>query len=852
MRLATGCAIAALVVAMVVPSPGARATGHDMRTVGSWLPEGKPGDTGQLLVYAHPASRTIYAYATSGSWVRAFDLDTLRPKTAGMDAGRTPPTAFLVDEGGDVFVAVSAGLAGGAQLHRFGIREGALVKVGTFDIRAHIGGEQQVLGLYRTPGSRLLWALSTALSGTNKRGIKITELDVSASSLSAAKVNWTHDVSNQCPVPMQGNLRMNAALAYLPFASSLYFGCAALSPNGTQLPQSPGIGRLVLAGDPVRGPTTPQTLERFTRPGDFSTADSVIDVASGRMLISAFSGAAGGSTFYGFDAKTSSFVGGTSGGTNQFNAIGLDGVNGRVYGLSQDGRYGLLAADLRPTPLPQARRYPQYNTRNAVVPVHSTITVDTVTNRLFLAYADSDAFLIVRDDGAPSADPSRDDPDVNTSDVPEVPGRTHVVYSGIAQGFGSRYRWIGGPQNVFFNLTGLGGGPEQSRELRGAYINALTVGNGESGAAVIAAERDANTARDQQVVVSPDAPSTELQWPYSEARCLDFSGQPNGATESGATATCDSAKESASVTAVLEESSADVGMTVGRSEIQARARRDATRGTVVTVTSLAENVVVTDGTRELLRMGEVKVTAEAWARGRPGTAGSSYKREVKDVFVEGEQRCSQTCTLAELDRLGSTLMGGRLSVRFPTPDPTMAAGSKGGYQALIRRSLPEQLQEVVVNGQTPERVEVPGAVLTLAMDNRVRSRIILELAATTTEARYGITRVGGDLAPDPDLGGGALVPLAALSGGDASFGSGGGFGSPLDDPLTGAAIDGDGPTTFAAVPTSVGRTAGLIWNGIGGAMRLFPIWAVLLAPVYLSARRWLLLQRDALLPGDRS
>ncbi|MBW3667855.1 MAG: hypothetical protein KY443_01465 [Actinobacteria bacterium] len=841
-----------MIAAMVLPSAGARATGHDMPLVGTWLPAGKPGDTAQLLLYPHAETRTVYAYATSGSWVRTFDLDTLQPKSVGMNPGRTTPTAFFVDDGGDLFVAVSAGVAGGAQLHRFGLREGALVKVGTFDIRSRIGNEQQVIGLYRMPGSRLLWALSTALNGTNKNGVKVTELDVPVGSPAGAKVNWTRDVSNECPVPMQGNQRINAALAYLPFASSLYFGCAALSPNGTQLPQSPGIGRLVLDGDPLRGPTVPHVFERFTRPGDFSTADSVIDVASGRMLISAFSGAAGGSTLYGFDAKTSSFVGGTSGGTNQFNSIGLDGVNGRVYGLSQDSRYGLLAADIRPTPLPQARRYPQYNTRNGVVPIYSTIAVDTVTHRLFLAYADSEAFSIVQDDGAPSVDPSRDDPDVNTSDVPEVPGRTHVVYSGVAQGFGSRYRWIGGPQNVFFNATGLSGGPEQSREFRGAYINTLGIGNGEASAAAIAAERDGNTARDQQVVVSPEAPGAAVPWPYGEARCLDFTGQPRTATEDGATAACDFRKESASLTAVLEESSADIGMKVGRSDIAARSRRDATRGTVVTVTSRAENIVVTDAGRELLRIGEVRVTTEAWARGRPGTAGSTYKREVKDVYVEGEQRCRETCTLAELDRLGKGLVGGRLSVRFPTPDPTMASGSKGGYQALVRRSLPEQLQEVVVNGQTPERVEVPGAVLTLAMDNRVRSRMILELAAVAAEARYGITRTSGDVVTDPDLGGGALVPLAALSTGDGLSigGSDSGFGSPVGEvPLTGSA--GDAPTTFAAIPTSVGRTAGLIWNGIGGAVRLFPIWAVLLAPVYLSARRWLLLQRDAIVSGDR-
>lgn len=850
-RMATACAIVVVVATALAPL-GARAHNHEVTTERLWLPAGRPTTGNPVSLHIHGPSRTIYAYQSGGGWMRAYDADSLEPKTPATTGLGMPQSAYLVDPSGDLIVAASAGLSG-AQLHRIGIRNGVLVKLGVFDIRTHIGNEQAVVSLYRIPGSNLVWGLST---GPNSNGVKVFEVDASSPTVSAWKANWVRDISTECAAPMRNNQHVNAALGYLEFASSLYFACGSTStPAGRQLPQLPGVARLVLSGDPLRGPTVAQTLERFSRPGDFTSADSLIDVASGRIVISAHSAASGGATFYGFDAKTSSFVGGTSGGNDQFGALGFDSVHGRLYGLSQNREFGLLVADVRPTPLPQARRYSQYHARNGVVPTILNIGIDPVRNRAFLPYNDGPQFTVVHDAGEPVPDPSKEDPDVNTSDVAEAPGRTHTVYSGSAQGFGSRYRWLGGPQNVWFNVTGsrtfVGG--EQSRELRGAYINSLTVGNGEAGAAVVAAERDGNTARDQQVVVTPDAPSAGAPWPYQEARCIDFSGDPRSAAATGAAVSCDSAKETATASATLEESSADFGMTVGRSEIHGRSRRDPVRGTVVTVTSRAENVVVVDAGRELLRMGEVKVTAEAWARGRPGTAGSSYKREVKDVYVEGEQRCRDTCTLAELDRLGKTLVGGRLSVRFPEPDPVMAAGSPGGYQALVRRSLPEQLQEVVVNSQAPDRVEVPGAVVTWLMDNNVRSRVILDLAATAAEARYGITRVGGDSAPDPDLGGGALVPLAALSGGNSpSLGEGSGFGSLSgESPLTGGAGD-LAPTTFAAIPTSVGRTAGLIWNGIGGALRLFPIWAVLLAPVYLSARRWLLLQRDALVPGDRS
>lgn len=850
-RIGAVASVAVAVLASLAPL-GATAADNEVRTARVWQPEGRPPGVSRLLLAVDPARRLLYGIAANGAWLGLYDLDTLALRSS-LSLTATAPTVVSVDRmTGDLFVTTSAGAVGGAALARYGLVKGALARRGAVDLRGALGSESQVVGLYRYPHSPLLWVLATSVS-TTRPGLKVAEIDIANMDAGGGRVTWVRDVSSECPAPMRatGSI-IQAGLGYIPSAGGLYFGCAAtMLPDGSQAPENPGVARLLLTGSPAGGPTQPGAFEKFSRPGQFTIADSVVDVLGERVAISASSAAASGVTFYGFDIRTGTWVGGTSAGVSQFASLGLDEVNGRVYGVGQDPAFGLAVIDIRPTPLPQARRYPTYARHEGDIPGRMTMPIDWATGRIFLTYGAGDKFVIVQDDVEPIPDPSFEDPDGNTTDVPESPGRTRTAYSGVAQGFGSRHRWVGGPQNAWYNVTGRTElGPEESRELRGAYLNSLVVANGESSASAIGAERDEHTRRNLAVDPHEATPSVEVAWPYREARCVDFGGRADQDRVDGATVSCDADKELVTASTVFDGTAAEMGAKVGRSEYSARARRDPVRGVVVTVTSVAEDIVVTDAGTEVLRIGEVRVDTEAWARGRPGTAGSTYTRKLKDVFVNGRQQCESTCTQAELDRLGRTALD-KLSVTFPEPDPTLAAGSPKGYQALVRRSLPAQLQEVVINGQPPDRVEVPGVVIMLSLDNYFRDRIVVELAAVAAEARYGIALLGSDTI-DPEAGGGALVPMAALSDGT-------GVQSPEGDLVLGASgIAAPTPSdrrrvaAFDPVPISVGRTAGLIWQGLGRGMRLFPVWAVLLAPVYLSARRWLLLERGSLRSGGRS
>jgi hypothetical protein len=189
---------------------------------------------------------------------------------------------------------------------------------------------------------------------------------------------------------------------------------------------------------------------------------------------------------------------------------------------------------------------------------------------------------------------------------------------------------------------------------------------------------------------------------------------------------------------------------------------------------------------------------------------------------------------------------GLLRVDFPSPDPAVRA-SDGGYQALVRARPEQQMEAVTLNEHPEDRIEVPGMVVTAFTDNTRPSRTILQFAGTAAEARYGIYRLD-----DFDGFGGESDSFVSLPTSTEDEGFESALPFLLGDTETdlGEALD---PTPAAAQGRS-GRRPGLLellgWaflrNGPGGVVRMFLIWAVLLAPVYLSARRRLFLDRRVL------
>jgi hypothetical protein len=179
-----------------------------------------------------------------------------------------------------------------------------------------------------------------------------------------------------------------------------------------------------------------------------------------------------------------------------------------------------------------------------------------------------------------------------------------------------------------------------------------------------------------------------------------------------------------------------------------------------------------------------------------------------------------------------------MAVAFPDPDRHLAAGSPGGYQSLIRRDVFGQTEETQLNEQDPNRAEVPAMELTIFEDNSVKSRTVAYLAGVEAEAHYGIYRLSCSTCPagtgqrDQSTDHSATSPRTPT-------------GSTPSLPTTQSTTT-PAPQVAAGASGVVGALQHgwqLLTNGISEVIRLLGIWLLLLAPVYLSARRWLLLSR---------
>lgn len=842
------------------------------------LPASNPGqyqNTNQLFIEA--ATRRLYAVGPG--FVGVYNVDTLQPLGPGLTLAHTNITVALPDSrNGAVHIATWD--PSHLWIDTVSLKDGVPVVLSTTDLSTQLPNEQ-IVGMARFPGSPNIWVISEK-NNTRGPGLAagstITELNA-AQADKPMTINWTKPL-NDCLRPMRSNTGTNAAIGYVPDpekagSGALYFGCAnptALSALGAPVPR--GAARLTVTGSPLQK-TTPGDFRLFPRDGDFVSAQSYWDPVSHRLTMAAGS-SGGGATTYVFDAESDTYVGNISTGNNFVKQAGINPVTGRYYAGTASKLFGVVAADVRATPVTQGRNFPSLASSDIGTLDDAPAAIDPVTNRVFLRYSGNKGveFRVVEDRLAPYIAPPGADPDENTVDVPEAPGKTEATFGSSVHGFGSRIKQIGGESALEGNFSQgadlgqnlpIGRG---TRELRGAYLNHLGVLNQEAGASAISADRDRdNTDSDlrkhptwpEQLGEQPEWPENpELVpedlnmpgppnpfepvagWPVKDAYCLDFGGQTTTVTESGSTVLCDQGQKYATAGSTFHGFSAN-NFSLGSSSVASSARVTSAKGSVSSITATAEDISVLAGA---VKIDQVIGSASATAHGRKGTAATTWDRKISGVTVNGVKICDANCDPNAVADSVNSSFGGKVLVTFPTP---AQSASPGGYQALVRRSVREQLEEMLLNEQRSDRLEVPTMVITIVEDSVKPARTRLELAAVAAESLYGISVLGADGGID----------------GDDSLGT-------LDDALSSSGLDDFGGTPLFGLPPSAGGTGGggtrnprigggsggladgagkLIWNGLKRTAALFPIWAVLLAPVYLSARRWLLLQRGRLLAG---
>jgi hypothetical protein len=807
-----------------------------------------PYATNLALVPA-PAASVLYGVdALSPGFVSAYDLGSLRPLSrSGLMLDGTV-SAFTRLPGRDgLLVAVSASGQGQAtsEIEQVGWSAGKLRVVSRLATPVgSLGPAQTVAGFGLGPDRHQAFVLSaTAAEGSFVPGtVQLTLLQL-ANGGRPARVLWRQDLPD-CQLPMTHGVpiatRLPAPLGLLRDNSSLEVGCSSQGSASIYKPPLPvGVGTVQLSqGSSPRY----QGFELAPYPGDATEYGEGIWFPREDRLAFQTRNVDNGGGWVVFDGDHRAYIGAVP--LVQIAVQpGADLEHGRLYLLTSIATEGLRTADLAPTPVDQGHTYAQYGSNRinedsdyGQSPVDATLAADPSHHRLFVLYATSHRFVVLRDTVRYYTKPAAPNPDENTTNLAEGRGVTGAHWSGAAQGYGSVVRQVGGASNFQYNYAPfvVNQGQSGTQQLATSYLDVMQLTGDDARASAVTAAPD-------------DGPTTGalaqagLQWPYHPATC-DDSGATKAARVDSAEVSCQSARGSVAASVVggaagAGQSAKATDVVVSSTALSAKSTAALRRGMTTTVTSVARGISILGGQ---LQIGQVAATATVQAGGRPGTAHGTYSRTVSNVVLAGQVLCGQSCDPRSVaDRVNEALAG-RAVIAFPAPDRQLRAGSPGGYQSLVRRDLFGQTQETQLNDQDPDRAEIPAMEITVFEDNTIKSRTVAYLAGVEAEAHYGIYRLScatcltgtGPAAPSTDHHP-AARPAAA------------------DGPITSLPNAQMAAVPAPQVSSPPNGVVGLLhhgWqlltNGISAVIRLFGVWLLLLAPVYLSARRWLLLSRN--------
>jgi hypothetical protein len=857
---------ATVVVAVVLGIAGqaavvsvGRAAEQRFSVVGTWVPAVLPPGDG--IDNAVSSTRLVFDQSRRVMWategytpviVVAYNADTRQPIGKPLTLpGQVSSTAldqargrFIVAQSVPLTQAAGPSLAPNSSTPELDAYEldGTSLRVAWHADVSSLGVDTELAALRVDSAADALYA-AWQPSGSLQGQVHASRFGLDAA---APVPQWSFALPPACPVlaSREKAAEDSPVLGFSRSNNAIYLPCAVPDVITSRPPLPGGIGKLSLG--PNGSMPAPGGFTLFPTSGDFVlSSGSAFDEATGRLMVDVTFGPASAVTT--FDTEHDRYVGVIDGGGNRFTGLGFNERTGRLYAMNVHPKRGLTVGDVRTTPPSQPASYPEVYSQVAV-----PLFVDAVTSEIYAIYGLGTGhahYLIVRDTRPPlDTRQATVNPDSNTSDITERVGETAATFNASAQGYGMVLRQVGGVQGV---ATNADGGPtpingNSDPELRGAYLLGATLSADEATASSIAADRDQGSTGAQQASVCAASPQqlqpTTCPWPYRPASCSSADKTVTNATDgpSGrASSTCGAAQRMAS--AHSDYTAGTLGsVDVGALSATATIIENVAEGTRTDVTAEVRDVVLMAGA---LRIHRVVATARALAHGRPGTAATSFTRSVEGVVLNGTTLCEGSCNLDMVAAQVDAAFPGKLRISFPTPDSGFAKGSPGGYQAMLRLSEADHLDDVLINAQRADRVEVPGMVVVSSFDATRPSRTVLMLAGVEAEARYGIYPLdqftadqAAGAAPSGFAAGGALTgALPAIATAPAAVAAG----------LPGASPSASHPV--AAMPSIFG------WHGWqwafahpGEFVRLLAVWLVLLVPVFLSARRWSLLRRHAL------
>lgn len=603
----------------------------------------------------------------------------------------------------------------------------------------------------------------------------------------------------------------------------------------------------------------------------------------------------GGWTAWVADGPTLSFVGAI--GLTQVGkagvAAGIDAAAGRFYFLASHdlvGRDdplrrpvavqgGLMLADVRLTPAPQALLFPAYS-----YPGAARIQVDPQApgrpRRVFVwrgtertegghtypegkevddLYPPEDFYLVIRDGVPAPRQPTLADLDRLTADRPEEVGVTGAAFDGLGSAYGARLRMIGG---VNAATRQEGSSPTDStvsasaeplcwttdREFLAGQVEEAHLSSVQANGTAGYLDADAGTKVDVEKPVSRCQPKGTPQkvgdseipwpfavldgvlgrpWPFTKAECVGDKGDQAEGKDSGgypvpndlyARADCKQGEERVSADAGGAPLSLG-GVRVAESFSSVKVSRDA-GGIRVTAEAVARGIELPG-----LRIESVRTKAESVAAGRTGTARTSFDRVVCGIYSQAKEvpGCVERERLDEIIKeINARVLGTRGRISLPQPDRESARGTPRGYAAGIRRDQNEALTAALL--ESDYQLEVPGLEVTLYRDSSYRGtgRQILMLAGVRAVTTYGIFLLpkGVDFPPlpAPELG----PPPQAVG------------------PLPTAAPEPRGPKALPApapAPPTIERVRSFLVRSLREGMLTSAVWLAIGLPFFLAVRR---------------
>jgi hypothetical protein len=616
-------------------------------------------------------------------------------------------------------------------------------------------------------------------------------------------------------------------------SSKVYFGCG----TGTLVfGREPGIPGIV--GVDVSNPANLSTTG-FPVSGSYASGESLYDDQANRLvLISAGAGAPAQAAWI-FDEPREVVVGIISAGDGNVRATGVDPVGGRLYvGIDKS----LLISTSRGQKIPQAIEEPITDI------LGPTINAIQFAKRVVITYLDKAGkkhIAVYETSLADYDEPPADDPDSTTIDTDESPGRTGVTFGGDAKAYGSRVHQVAGVNGVVQNLLALNtdywaltgaraGLNDGDRNTYFGRISRARLGETEASAFGTSTDGDANTQADYKTV-------TGQKWPYAAAACSDLGGGKNAGTAPQASAKCDSADSHVEINVQNERSNelpsggnptAAALASFGGTSVASSLDRDAKAGVVVDTKAEARDVVIGG----VASFGRISSHARSVAKGRSGTATSTYDRVFENVSMPGFACTTQCDPQAVVDALNARLP---TSARAELPAFELTRTPRGARASALRDPWQHQ-QDIVLNNDGETDLEIPALRVTYFGDNAVRSRLILEFAASQANSAYSIYRLS---ALDDSNGSGIADLFAGSNLGDSALGGNGALtAGGQTEPLVGQLGATSGGRGQGSLGKRLAHGLRLVLTGRRALIVNALLWSLLSLPVFLAGRRRYLLE----------